>query len=95
MKIAYSYVCRNSMTKWMINFLKDLKYGYQPTMASYYLGLNLNPRCKAFNKIKMRSDFKKLNIDACSNSLIKAKKSVIIIEIEAMPIRKFSKNSIP
>lgn len=43
----------------------------------------------------MRSDFKKLNIDACSNSLVKAKKSVIIIEIEAMPTRKFSKNSIP
>ena len=43
----------------------------------------------------MRSDFKRLNIDACSNSLVKAKKSVIILEIEAMPYRKFSKDSIP
>jgi len=45
--------------------------------------------------VTLKSDFKRLNIDACYNSLVKAKKSVIIIEIEAMPHHKFSQNSLP
>jgi trehalose-6-phosphate synthase len=43
MKLVYSYVCRNSMTKWISDFLKDLKYSYQLTKPSYYLTLSLGP----------------------------------------------------
>ena len=42
-----------------------------------------------------RPNFKKLNIEECSTSLLKANKGVLIIEIEALPHLKFSKNSIP
>jgi hypothetical protein len=45
--------------------------------------------------MQARSDFEKLNIENCHTSLEKAKKSVIVIEIEALPHFKFSKNSIP
>lgn len=45
--------------------------------------------------MQVRSDFEKLNIEKCHTSLEKAKKSVIVIEIEALPHFKFSKNSIP
>ena len=30
------------MTEWTFEFLKDLKYAYQPAKATFYLGLNLN-----------------------------------------------------
>ena len=43
--------------------------------------------------MQARSDFEKLNIEHCHTSLEKAKKSVIVIEIEALPHFKFSKNS--
>jgi len=42
MNLAYQYVCRSTMTDWTFEFLKDLKYAYQPAKATFYLGLNLN-----------------------------------------------------
>ena len=99
MNLAYNYIKRGSMTKWTEDFLKDLQHSYQPNLASYYLGLNFNSKHqskKNFNRIMhVRSDFEKLNIEQCHTSLEKAKKSVIVIEIEALPHFKFSKNSIP
>ena len=87
MKLVYSYVCRNSMTKWISDFLKDLKYSYQLTKPSYYLTLSLGPGLgRVQNKIcKMRQEQKRLNIDDVYNSLVNTQKSVIIIDIEAMP----------
>lgn len=43
----------------------------------------------------MSKGFQKLNIDTCYQQLIKATKSAIIIDIEAMPHIKFSDQSIP
>jgi len=38
---------------------------------------------------------KKLNIDECANSIIKANKCAIFLEIESLPHLEFSKHSIP
>ena len=42
-----------------------------------------------------REDFTKLNLNQCYSHLLKAKRSVIIVEMEALPHQKFTKNSIP
>jgi hypothetical protein len=92
MNLAYQYVSRSSMTEWTFEFLRDLKFAYQPAKATFYLGLNLYSLAnKGLNLgVSLKPDFKRLNVDACYNSLVKANKSVIIIEIEAMPHHKFS-----
>jgi trehalose-6-phosphatase len=38
---------------------------------------------------------KKLNIDECANSIIRANKCAIFLEIESLPHLEFSKHSIP
>lgn len=45
--------------------------------------------------MQAKSDLKKLNIENCSNSFLKANKCAIIIDTEALPHLKFSKHSIP
>ena len=45
--------------------------------------------------MRLRQDFRKLNIDNCYNSLLKANKCVILVDIEALPHLKFSKQSVP
>jgi trehalose-6-phosphate synthase len=75
MKLAYQYVKRNSVTKWTEEFLKDLKLAYQPVQVSYYLGLNFNANRggKNINRLMQeKSGLKKLNIDECCGSLLKA-----------------------
>jgi hypothetical protein len=98
MKLAYKYVKRNSVTKWTEGFLKDLKLAYQPVQVSYYLGINF----KASREGKMisrlmqdKTDLKKLNMETCANSLLKANKCAIFLEIECLPHLQFSKHSIP
>lgn len=97
MKLAYQYVKRNSVSKWTEEFLKDLKQAYQPVQVSYYLGLNFNAnRGKNINRLMMeRSGLKKLNIEECCGSLLKAQKCVLFLDIESLPHLQFSKHSIP
>lgn len=42
MNLTYNYVRKNSTSKWVNSFLKDLKLAYTPTSVSYYLGLNMD-----------------------------------------------------
>jgi len=98
MNAAYGYISLSSMTKWTDGFLRDLKTAYAPNTGSYYLGLAFrsNVGGKNFNRIMQdKSSFKKLNIENCYTTLVKATKSVIIIEIESLPHIKFSKDSVP
>ena len=98
MNLSYNYIKRNSTSKWTEEFLTDLKVAYQPTQAAYYLGLNFGAQSKTKNitgLMRLRQDFRKININNCHNSLLKANKCVILIEIEALPHLKFSKHSVP
>jgi len=86
------------MTKWTEGFLKDLKLAYTPNNGWYFLGLAFksNVGDKKMNRImQVSSSFKKLSIENCYTTLIKANKCVIIIEIESLPHIKFSKDSVP
>ena len=79
----------------MEEFLVDLKLSYKPISAIYYLGINFGLGKKKINRVmQVRNNFRRLNIDDCSNDLLKSNKGVIIIQIEALPHLKFSKNSI-
>ena len=98
MSIAYDHIKKNSMSKWTEGFLKDLKHSYKPIQASYYLGINFSTKGKrkVVNRLmQVRHDFKKLNIEHCATSLLKANKCVIIIEIESLPDLKFSRHFVP
>lgn len=80
----------------MEEFLADLKLAYKPMSASYYLGINFGLGKKNTNRVmQVRNNFRRLNVDDCSNDLLKSNKGVIIVQIEALPHLKFSKNSIP
>ena len=103
MQLAYSHIQRTSTTKWTENFLKDLMHAYQPNLTSYYLGMTFSTRTRAGKNTTTskrlmaadREDFTKLNLNQCYSHLLKAKRSVIIVEMEALPHQKFTKNSIP
>lgn len=97
---AYKNIRRYSFSRWTEDFLRDLKAAYKPVKSSYYLGIDFGNKNKSKSKpvcrdMVHRSEFKKLNIETCSTSLLNANKGVVIVEIEALPHLKFSKNSIP
>jgi trehalose-6-phosphate synthase len=50
MKLAYSYIKRNSVTRWTEEFLKELKLAYIPVEVSYYLGLNFSKTFRGVGK---------------------------------------------
>ena len=98
MNLSYNYIKRNSTSKWTEEFLTDLKVAYKPTQAAYYLGLNFGAQSGTKNitgLMRLRQDFRKIDINKCYNSLLKANKCVIVVEIEALPHLKFSKHSVP
>lgn len=72
---------------------------YKPVKASYYLGIDFGGRGGQSKHVSrdmvQKAEFNKLNIETCSTSLLNANKAVVIVEIEALPHLKFSKNSIP
>jgi hypothetical protein len=96
---AYANIKRYSFSRWTEDFLKDLKAAYKPVKDGYYLGLdfgNKMDKTRAICRDMAHSpNFKKLNIEECSTSLLNANKGVLIIEVEALPHLKFSKNSVP
>ena len=97
MNLAYQYIKKNSVTKWVDGFLKDLKLAYQPVQVSYYLGQNFENRGgKSINRLMQeKTDLKKLSIENCAISLLKANKSAIFLEIESLPHLQFSKDGEP
>lgn len=42
MELCYSYIKKNSLSKWAEDFLKDLKLAYKPVNTTYYLGINFD-----------------------------------------------------
>jgi len=66
--------------------------------VSYYLGLNFNVNQDGKNINRLMQEkigLKKLSMDDCANSIIKANKCAIFLEIESLPHLQFSKHSIP
>ena len=90
MKAAYGYISKSSMKKWTEGFLNDLKIAHAPNAGTYYLGLAFE---SSHNKLAKRSrvmteqqqGFTKFNIDTCYQKLIKATKSVIILDLNVLP----------
>lgn len=62
--MAYSYVQKTSIHKWVELFLKDLKLAYKPTTVSYYLGLSVG---LDFRIIHTKTEMRKLDIAQCAS----------------------------
>ena len=62
--MAYSYVQKTSIHKWVELFLKDLKLAYKPTTVSYYLGLSVG---LDFRIIHTKSEMRKMDIALCAS----------------------------
>ena len=99
MELAYNYISKSSMKKWTDGFLKDLKTAHAPNSETYYLGMafqsKMNGKTNFSRIMNEKQGVKQLNLDLCYASLTKSTKSVIIIDIEALPHIKFSRDSVP
>jgi len=93
MKQAYSYVQRNSTTKWVDAFLKDLKQAYKPSSVSYYLGEQSVTLDFSVRVIHQKTEMRKLNLFEADSSFANSNKCVLFVDHEALPILEYAKDS--